>query len=291
MKPGIYDNISPEAYQDDPCETPSLSASLCKVLVNETPLHAWTAHPRFNPNFEREEKEVFDLGTTAHALMLQGLQVAQVIQATNKEGGVVSDYKTKGAQQERDSIRAAGGIPILQKHWDRVQAMVKAGKEQIAAHREAKDAFTDGKAEQTLVWVDDYGVTCRARLDWLMDSHARIYDYKTTGATADPYNMGKFIASQNWDLQAAFYLRGLKKLTDKDAEFFFVCQEDYVPHALSILGLSQEFLILGTKKVQWGLQKFADCMNSGKWPGYPDRIVDPPFPVWEAERFALKEMR
>lgn len=283
MKDEILDLSEAEYQADKVADVPSLSASIAKILCNETPLHCWTAHPRLNPNFEREDKEMFDLGIVAHALMLQGSEVATVLD--------FPDWRTKEAREARDDARQNRKVPILKKNWERVQAMVEAGKAQIAVHKEAKDAFSDGKPEQSLVWTDDHGVVCRARLDWLMDSHARIYDYKTTGATANPEAMGRFIIAQGWDVQAAFYLRGLKAVTGKDAEFFFVCQEDYLPYALSVLGLSEEFLILGAKKVQYAIDLWAQCLASGKWPAYPNRIVDPPFPVWAAEQWAFKEIQ
>ena len=33
-------------YHADPGETPTLSASIAKRIVNESPLHAWLKHPR-----------------------------------------------------------------------------------------------------------------------------------------------------------------------------------------------------------------------------------------------------
>ena len=56
MKPGIY-GMSEDCYHADPADAPSLSASIAKILIAETPLHAWTAHPKLNPNFVREEKD------------------------------------------------------------------------------------------------------------------------------------------------------------------------------------------------------------------------------------------
>jgi hypothetical protein len=38
--PGIHE-VDAETYHSDPVEVPSLSASIAKLLVNSTPLHAW----------------------------------------------------------------------------------------------------------------------------------------------------------------------------------------------------------------------------------------------------------
>lgn len=279
--------VTEEQYQQDPCAVPSLSASIAKILISESPLHAWTAHPRLNPNYVREEKEIFDLGTVAHALMLQGLNIAQVFD--------VKDWRTNEAKAARVLARSAGKIPILRKDWTRVQEMVQAGKYQIAAHREASDLFTDvGKAEQTLTWTDDHGVVCRARLDWLRNDFRRIGDYKSTGMSVNPEQLARIAVSAGWDIQAAFYLRGLERIDPQDnksRQFLFAAQEDRPPYAMTIVGMGPDFLWAGQSKVQRAIDKWAECMESGKWPAYPDRIVYPTLPVWEENRLTEMELR
>src|SRR5262245_50563917 len=72
--PGIYD-IPLAEYLADPCPAPSLSASIAHILLSQSPRHAWEAHPRLNPHYEPEEAEAFDLGTAAHAYLLEGAEV------------------------------------------------------------------------------------------------------------------------------------------------------------------------------------------------------------------------
>lgn len=281
VKPQILEMSEEDYHADRVAGTPSLSASLCKILCSQTPLHAWTAHPRLNPNFVREEKEIFDLGTVAHALMLQGLKTCLIVQAP--------DWRTKEAQRMRDDARAQGEIPLLEKHWNRVQAMVGAGKRQIAAHKEAADAFTDGKPEQTLVWTDDHGVVCRARLDWLHNSMDRFEDYKGTGITANPDGISRSMFGAGWDVQDAFYRRGLKAIFGKEATGIFLAQEDFEPYALSVIGMGPDVQCIGDKKVQYAIDLFAKCLDSSKWPGYSDRICYPILPVWQEEMWLRKE--
>lgn len=292
MKPGIH-AIDADAYQNDNIghDTPSLSASIAKILINQSPLHAWHAHPRLNPNVVREEKEMFDLGTVAHALLLQGMNVAHIIQAKTKEGETVSDWRTKAAQDERDKARAAGKIPILLKHWDRITAMVDAARTQLDAHKQARDVFTEvGKAEQTLVWTDDHGVICKARLDWLRNDYTRIGDYKSTGSSVNPEAMARFAVSQHWDIQAAFYRRGVQKITGKDPDFLFIAQEDSQPHALTVVGMAPSFNWYGEKRVQAAIDLWAKCLEKDDWPGYPDKIVYPDLPSYAESAWLEKEL-
>lgn len=283
VKAQILDMSEEDYHADRVADTPSLSASLCKILCSQTPLHAWTAHPRLNPNFVREEKEIFDLGTVAHALMLQGLKTCLIVQAP--------DWRTKEAQRIRDDARAQGKIPLLEKHWTRVQTMVEAGKRQISAHKEAADAFTDGKPEQPLVWMDDHGVVCRARLDWLHNSMDRFEDYKGTGITANPDGISRSMFGAGWDVQDAFYRRGLRAIFGKEATGIFLAQEDFEPYVLSVIGMGPDVQCIGDKKVQYAIDLFAKCLDSGKWPGYSDRICYPILPPWAEASWLEKEMR
>jgi hypothetical protein len=269
---GVY-SMSEDEYHNDPSGIPSLSSSIAKILIAETPLHAWNCHPKLNIDFQREEKEIFDRGTVAHALLLQGLEVGVVLD--------FPDWKTKRAQEERIALRQAGKVPILQKHWDVVRQMVARAKTQIAAHKEASNAFTAGKPEQTLIWEDDHGVICRARLDWLHDSHLIIDDYKSTGRDVNPANIGGKL--DDWDIQEAFYRRGIKKLFGVDAQFRFIAQENMEPYALSVIAFGPDIQWLGDSKVQRAIDLWAKCLESGNWPGYPDRICYPMLPKWAEE--------
>lgn len=269
-------------------ETPALSASIAKFLINNSPLHAWTNHRLLNPDFVPEEKEAFDLGTVAHEIMLQGESAAIVLD--------LKDWRTDAAKEARDEARAIGKVPILRKHWDRVKLMVEAGKLQLAAHREASDAFTDGLPEYPIEWTDDHGVRCKGRIDWLKNDKKRLYDYKTTGASANPETISRMAVSQGWDIQACFYLRGLARidargLTGIHREFRFVVQEDFPPYALSVVGMGPDFLWLGEKKVQTAIDQWAECLESGQWPGYINRVCYPELPVWEEKQWVERELR
>ena len=191
----------------------------------------------------------------------------------------------------RAAAREKGSIPVLQKNWDRVKRMVLQGQEQILQHREASNAFTKGKPEQTLVWEDDHGITCRARLDWLHDSMKIIDDYKTTGMSVNPDVLGRMMVSQGWEVQAAFYCRGIRKLTGQVAEFRFFAQETSEPHALSIIGVGPDFQWNGEWKVQKAIDLWAECLDSGKWPGWTDRIAYPLLPAWESSKTEADQLK
>jgi hypothetical protein len=280
--PGIYDKVPASVYHSDCCPEPSLSASIAKLLCNASPAHAFQAHPRLNPATVAENGEHFDLGTAAHALLLEGQASVTVIDAP--------DFRTKAAREARDAAYAAGRTPLLAGKWADVQAMVAAARGQLDRHTDGgADMFTNGQPEQTLIWRE--GPTwCRARLDWLRPGG--IDDYKTTPhSTANPEHWSRSIFGMGFDIQAAFYLRGLKALTGYDAIFRFAVQEPYPPYALSVIGLSPDTLLLGEKKVITALEMWRECLEANEWPGYPRRTCYATLPAWEEARWLEKELR
>ncbi len=278
--PGVYD-IPAAAYHADPAPEPSLSASIAKVLIGRTPRHAWMKHPRLNPGFVNEHKTEFDIGTAAHALLLEGESGVAVVDADS--------YRTKAAREMRDAAYAAGKTPLLPHQLVDVEAMVAAARVQLAAH-EVGDVFTDGQPEMSLVWQEG-GIWCRCRLDWLPEAGRVFYDYKTT-TSANPDAWQRRLFDLGYDVQAAFYLRGIHEVLGIEAaEFRFVVQEKAPPYALSVVALTPGALALGEAKVHRAIEIWRDCLRADRWPGYPADICYVDAPAWEEVRWEAAKAR
>jgi len=270
-------------YQGDLDSTPpSLSASIANLLCSSSPLHAWTAHPRLNPDFVRESSTEMDNGTIAHALMLEGMDIAEVIDADS--------WRTKEARQARDEARAKGNVPILKKHYDDICRMVEAGWQQLGAHPGILQA--PGKAEHVMIWQESNGVWCRCRPDYLHDDHRFIDDLKTRNGSANPDVISRTMFNEGWDVTAAFYLRGLRMIDPNcDPRYRFVCMETFAPYALSVNALGPDALMLAEKKVLWAIEKFGQCLESGIWPGYPTDVCYASLPVYLENQWLQKESK
>lgn len=281
-KPGVY-QLSEAEYHADPCPSPSLSSSIARTLIARSPRHAWAEHPRLNPAWQPEETERFDIGKAAHALMLGSEARFAVIDA--------DDWRMKEAKAARDEARKAGKIPLLAKQFERVTAMVDAGRAQLFAHAHAASAFRFGIAESTIVWRE--GETwCRARLDWKPASGSIFYDYKTTAGSAAPEAFGRTLYDLGYDVQAAFYRRGIRAVLNvAEPHFHFVVQETEPPYALSVVGLPPAALDMAERKVEEALRWWGWCLDNNSWPGYSARtaFVDPP--AWAEKSWLEREER
>ncbi|MBX3502831.1 MAG: PD-(D/E)XK nuclease-like domain-containing protein [Alphaproteobacteria bacterium] len=273
---GIHPHIAESAYHADPCPEPSLSASIAKMLVSQSPLHAWTAHPRLNPAWQSDESsKAQDIGSAAHALLLgvgRGMEVIKF-----------KDYRSNAAKDARDAAREAGKVPVLEDDAGDVRAMVLSARQQLAAH-EVGDVFDGCMAEQTMVWRDD-DTWCRARIDCLPadftgEGRVRLVDYKTSSGSAEPDAFTSRLYGMDGDIQAAFYERGILKLYPavREVEFLFIAQETKPPYGLSVVALSNKALDQARERVEEAFKVWRTCIKADRWPGYVPRIcrVDPP---------------
>ncbi len=251
---------------------PSLTASIANILINQSPAHAFANHPRLNPHFKREDDPKYDLGTTMHQLLLEGVDNAHIVHAEN--------WRTKAAQEARDEARAHGLIPLLPHQHEEAKRAVDAAWQQILAHPAAPPLFRDGKPEQTIMWEEDGGVWCRARLDWRRDDDLVLDDLKTCGQSADPRKWQRTMLSIGAATQARFYCRGIRKLTGREPDFRFVVVETHEPFAVSVVSLAPSLEQLADAQVEYALRIWRRCITSGEWPGYDQRVAHVEAPGW-----------
>lgn len=258
LETGIHDGIPAEEYHRDPAPEPSLSNSVAQILLARSPLHAWCAHPRLNPDHENDESQDFDFGTAAHSVLLE-----------NDDSCIVEiecdSYRTKVAQEARDAAREAGKVPLLAHQANKVRRMVEVARNAIQ-QTDLRDTFADGKPEQTLIWQDG-GVWCRARVDWL--NPARPWDYKST-TDAEPSAFGRHIASMQYDFQLAFYQRGLRAL-GINAQMCLLAQEKKEPFDITVHALAASKQDYVDALVTRAIGIWCECLQSGSWPGYDKR--------------------
>ena len=253
---------------------PALSASIAHLLVSKSALHAWTRHPRLNPNYRQEESAEFDYGRAAHSVLLEGTEAGLVIVEAD-------DWRKKEAKELRDKARAEGKTPLLSRQMHKVNAMVKAARSYVAAS-ELAGIFEDGAPEQTLEWTE--GATrCTGRTDWLRGDKRLVCDYKTT-VSANPNSFTSMAVGYGYAMQEAFYRRGVKAVYGKEPAFVFLLQEKEPPFACSLVAFDPAMQAIGDKQVDYAMQLWTTYMARNEWPGYSTRIAHLEPPAWYMAR-------
>lgn len=266
-KAGIYPGMPMHHYVSDPAPKPSINTTAARAILTQSPFHAWTQHPRLNPNYQDEESSRLDLGTIAHSLLLEkdatGIEIIRGF----------DDWKKKAAQEARDAARAAGKIPVLEKDHKMVLEMVVAAMACINGS-EIGEAWHEAIPEQTLIWEDN-GVWCRSRTDKATPSWDVSFDYKTTEGCAHPdvWSRGCMLR-YGYDLQCALAQRGIQHLVQPvRTTFIFVVQEMDPPYAVSLVALAPDWLAIAHEKIRTAMSIWKGCMRTQQWPGYPKQVA------------------
>jgi hypothetical protein len=284
-KPGIFRGVSPADYHADPAPDPSLTQSIAKILLDQSPKHAWTAHPRLNPDFEEDNDKKFDLGNVAHALILGRGKDFEILP--------FDDYRTKAAQQARDAAHESGKVSILDEQFRRASDMVEEAWQQLSKH-EDHDAFQVlYRSKETMIaWQED-GIWFRALVDCISDDLCTVDDYKTTGMSVAPHVIGLRAESAGWHIQAAFIERGLDVLDPVNIgkrKFRFIAQETAPPHALTVMHMDEHWMTMGHKQVDIAAAIWRRCIKGDSWPGYPAKGIVPEFPGYKEKLWLDREL-
>ncbi len=270
---------------------PALSATIAHLIVTKSPLHAWHAHPRLNPNYEERVSDDFDFGTAVHDLLLEGGTARICVinpedyrskpNKANPEGAIPKGWSNNAIRAARDEARANHLVPILP--WDnaKLRAMVEVAQNYVESS-ELAGIFKSGKAEQKLHWLE--GRThCRSRLDWLTDDKQTILDYKSC-RSARPESFASMAAAYGYTMQEAFYRRGVKAVYGREPRFAFLLQEKEAPYACSLVSFEPAMQEMGDKQVEYALALWGTAMQNGRWHGYPRSIAHLEPPAWYAAR-------
>lgn len=270
-------------FADKVLDTPTLSQSIARLLVDQSPLHAWAAHPRLGNCSGEEPTKALDDGTLMHHMLLgTGKDSVAIIDA--------KDYRTKAAQEVRDAAIAAGLLPVLAHKHAELKAGVSMMRDRMADAGVDLDLFDSAQSEAGILWYED-GVACRGRIDKLHVERRNIFEVKKS-RNAHPLACARHMLAYGYDIQWAAYTSGLDKLTDAlghvDMQFIFI--EDNAPYAVTVGrpdGIMRE---LGTKKWRRAIDIWQLCLKDGKWPGYATAPVKLEAPAWAISQQMVAEM-
>ena len=287
MLPEGIHQISADAYHGDPAPAPSLSSTIARVLLNQSPRHAWTQSPRLNPNWQPVEKKTLDIGRAAHRLVLGAGSDFEIYPADIlASNGAAS---TKEAKAFAEDCRARDVTPLKAEDADAIFAMAQA----VQARLDAMRITLDPARSEIAALAEIDGVWCRAMVDNAPDAPLGrfgkyLLDLKTT-TDANPEAIEKTILNYGYHIQAAHYLDVWKAATGEDRFFLFVFVEKVDPFEVCLVRIMPGGLVIGQKQAREARRIWGECLATNDWPGYPSGIVEVDLPEWYQARFLERE--
>lgn len=280
-------DVTPDAYH----KLPGFSASLAKVCIGKSPMHAKDAYDRGVEDDIAEEDEPteathqkFETGDILHTLLLgKGKRFAVL---------PYDAWTTKAARAARDEARASGLIPIKERQMEMYERMAAAMRSRI----EDAGHTLDGQSEVAITWTEQTSsgsVDCRCMIDhlvtWGLDGSsipgAIIYELKPV-ADAHPERCERTAESLGYGIAAAAYVRALTALYPQlggRIEFRFLWAEYKRPYALWDPVRDGVFAELGEQRWVRALNKWARGLTTGVWPAYREDRREICAPVWAAK--------
>jgi hypothetical protein len=289
LAPGLH-RLSADEYHADPAPRPSLSSTLARKLLDQSPLHAWTASPRLNPDWQPTDRKTFDVGRAAHREVLgAGADYAVIPDDILAVNGAAS---TKAAKDFIAAAREAGRTPISAETAELVETMAAKLRPRL---REAGITLDPDRSELAALAEID-GVCVRALIDNAPERSPYLIDFKTT-MDASPAACIRSVTGYSYDVQAAHYLDAWEAATGERRRMLFIFQEKEPPFEVGFVELHDaaddeaDWLLDARHKCAEARLIWGECLASGVWPGYPARIAVVGAPSWHRAKWADRSVK
>ncbi len=277
---GCYPDMPLEHYFADPAKSDhgSLNSSNIPTLRERSPLHFATRSPVLAARYDLTPAK-----DSGNAAMRRGNVVHRLAlgKGDDYEVGDFPDFRTKAAQEWRDSVAAEGRSPILRKE-------VADAERQASLLRAHLDELFNGQEwlpEVAVLWTEDtpFGtVHCRALIDAWCPKLAHGADIKSSTNASRSHAM-KRLEQGGYDVQNVWYRRGLEQalgLGHNTTRFSTVFGETAPPFASQAFELTDMWRTSAWDECSMALRTFAQCQAADTFPGYqrsPLLLAPPPW--------------
>lgn len=267
IKPGLWPDILEESYHKLP--------GINKHSLDD--LEISPAHYQAGKAIPMEPTRAMIVGKALHTAILE----PEFFRLRFAVNNYFKDFRTKAAQIWRDECQA-DGVEVLTRDEYR-QAFYMA--DSLRTHGTASKLLNpkDVTREQTAIWIDDDAeqwapyerdptyFLCRGRADVLNYRYSAIIDVKKTEIASEE-KFRREIIKRRYDVQAAWYMDGFRKVGFDAKIFIFIAIEPKPPYAVGVYHLSSDDLNAARTKYRSNLVTLRDCQDMNHWPAYPDEL-------------------
>jgi len=250
--PGIYHGIPAEVYHS---MTEYVSKSYLKKL-DKCPAAA---------RVPQEDTPAMAFGRASHVYLLEGPEMFL------KECAVLPtgiNKRTNAGKEEWAAFELAnqGKALVSAEDFLKLVEMKKA----LNAHPFTAKLLAEGVSEQSVFWIDEEtNLPCKCRPDRIPSGNKGVLVDLKTCASAGEYEFCRDVVKFGYDVQAAFYLDGIKAATKQDFDgFCFVAIEKEPPFRVETYLLDSQFIVRGQYEYRRLLNIELECRRTGFYPNY-----------------------
>lgn len=296
-EPGFY-QISLDRHHDQPCDGPSVTSGILRKMELHTPADVWFDH-KLNPHAWPKEPPTAALRLgSAMAYYVEGhatggskpdvdygrIEVKKHfnVHKADKprkptEAQIAAYDRGEGTEAGIKSVEYWRDVEARPSDWmteDELDLICTMGRV-LAANPLAANVM-EGIPECTMAWRDEEtGLWLLARPDTVSFDGTQS-DYKKMSASGKPFNarlVDHRITDHAYDQQMAFGAEVFEKLTGEwPSASGIVAQSDKPPHHVILRGFDEEDMRLAQFRNRRQIQRFAECLESGHWPGPGEHV-------------------
>lgn len=228
--------------------------------------------------YSKSTREAFDLGTSAHEMILEK-SADKFLKGPEVSSKAVKEWK---AFVEANPDK----IVLTPSEYSRVIAMFTA----FHTHPVAPKLLAQCKVEQSYFAIDhNTGLWVKARPDAVCEDY--IVDYKTTSKAALPREFANTCAQLSYDISAAHYMTVIGHVTQKTPKhFYWIVQEVTAPYQLMVYRASPSLLTGAQIRRDELLSNIEKAVKTNSFPGYSTDVLDLDLPVWAIEQQIMESV-
>lgn len=257
IEPGIYTNLSSEAYHND---KQSISRSAL-MDFKRSPYKYWATH--LNPDRpEKEMKPSWGFGTAFHTLILEPhlfeehyFIMPEKVLLKNVGKELYDEFKAIEKESENTKKQV-----LSQADYQKLCAM----RDALNRNKRAIELIEGAVYESSYFWQDEHtGLMIKSRPDILCGN---IYIDLKTIDDASPLNYQRDMAKFGYHIQAAMLKDGAKLLEDRDITASInLCVEKSYPHSIGIYIIDELAIEHGHCEYKQKLLDMRDCLATSTW--------------------------
>jgi hypothetical protein len=256
MEPGIYPNISHDAYHK---MTEVVSNSYLGRL-NHCPASA---------NIPMAETPALTFGRAFHSFILDGVKSFQRDFAVSP--GIDKRTKEGKAAYALFCEESGDKTVISQDDMDSIEEMYGA----IVTHPIAAKLLMEGRSEMSVFWTDEKtGLPCKCRPDRIPDGdHGVILDLKSV-RSAEIHAFTSACMTYGYAREAGMYIEGFNTVSSAKVDaFVFICVEKEPPYRIEVYTLEDLFIEYGKKEFRRLINIEKECRDNDFWPHWKNEEI------------------
>lgn len=266
--PGVY-HLTDDEYHDPAVTGAWVSNSDLKAMTVDGCPAQW----RYDrDNGVTDDREVYLFGKAVHAEVL-GKGSSVVVRPAEW-----SDWRKAAARAWKAEQLAAGLVPVTPEEAETARAMAAA----VHADPVAAEALSrPGRPEVAMFWREQLPsgrwVQRRGMVDYLTDDGDPI-DFKTAESANPNERMERAIYEYGYHRQAVTYEAAIVALglSPTYPKMLFLFQQKRAPYLVTPVELDDRAAVVGEGETRAALEVYAECVESGVWPGYGKAIMTIP---------------